>query len=187
MATIGVRRLPPQPTPSLEVKTERISSVPSLTVTTGEVTKIPSLQVQTQSIKSVSSLQVRSEGVKNVTSLQGFTPLNPPPLEIKTEAVTTSGPTLTMVEQRSPDTATSQNSSFVTTQTVDQVNIPAVTGTGSVTATPTAYTNAVTTSASTTSAEHEVNVLGKRIRRQSTKYEDYEQHTITVRNVCPVC
>ncbi len=39
----------------------------------------------------------------------------------------------------------------------------------------------VTTIASTTTAQE--SVLGKRIRRQSSKYEDYEQHSITVRVV----
>ena len=59
------------------------------------------------------------------------------------------------------------------------------------TATPTAYTTAVTTTASTTtmtSGEMASSMLGKRIRRQSSKYEDYEQQTLVpVRQAEPVC
>ena len=68
------------------------------------------------------------------------------------------------------------------TQTISKVNVPpTVTGTGSVTATPTSYTTAVTTTASTTTAvsdgRHQDSsaVLGKRPRKASTKYEDLEQ------------
>jgi hypothetical protein len=63
-----------------------------------------------------------------------------------------------------------------------------VTGTGSVTATPTAYTTAVmttaTTTTSTTVGQSAGPLLGKRVRRQSSKYEDYEQQTATVCDWC---
>lgn len=114
----------------------------------------------------------------------------PQNLEIKTEAVSTTGLTETSPIQRSPDAglqcpvSQAANGSFVTTQTISKVNIATVTGSGSVTATPTSYTTAVTTTASTTTAssvhQDSGTVLGKRVRRQSSKYEDQEQQSTTV-------
>lgn len=75
----------------------------------------------------------------------------------------------------------------VTAQTLSKVNLNSSlmkgTGTGSVTATPTSYMTAVTTTASTTSASavgSQDSLLGKRVRKQSTKYEDYEQPPLPV-------
>ena len=88
------------------------------------------------------------------------------PLQIKTEGISTAGPTVTSSEQQQHSSAASL----------------IVTGTGSITATPTAYTTAVTTIASsttTTTAE-----LGKRIRKTSTKYEDYESQVPQVSIWC---
>lgn len=115
-------------------------------------------------------------------------------LEIKTEAMaTSSGPILTTSSvtrtSNSPVQYTSSSSGgTVSTETLSKVNLdhPATgTGTGSVTATPTSYMTAVTTTASTTSASTQPggqdSSLGKRVRKQSSKYEDYEQPSLTVR------
>ena len=179
----GVPRLP-----SLEVQSEAISNLSALTVQSGGVTNVPSLQVQTEGIQKVSSLQITKGTVTKVSSLEVVSNFKTPSPETKTEAVSTTGQTVTSPVQRSPDAGVSQASSFVTTQTVSKVNVPSVTGTGSVTATPTVYTTAITTTASTTtmtttSSGQEgaaASLLGKRVRKQSTKYEDYEQQTLTV-------
>lgn len=65
----------------------------------------------------------------------------------------------------------------ITSSEVLRTTTPIVTGTGSITATPTAYTTAVTTLAAstTTTTTGQETVLGKRIRRTSTKYDDFEQ------------
>lgn len=62
--------------------------------------------------------------------------------------------------------------------------MPVVTGTGSITATPTLFTDAVTTMAtSTTPTTGQETVLGKRTRKTSTKYdEDFEKPAIVVRS-----
>ena len=173
--------------PSLEVQAEAITNIATLTVQSGGVTNVPSLQVKTESIQKVSSLQIAKGTVTKVSSLQAVSTPSP---ETKTEAVSTTGPTVSSPIQRSPDAGVSQAASFVATQTVGKLSIPSVTGTGSVTATPTVYTTAITTTASTTtmtttSSGQEgaaSSLLGKRVRRQSTKYEDYEQQSLIV---CP--
>lgn len=77
------------------------------------------------------------------------------PLQIRTEGTSSAGPTVTTEQHGS---ATSM----------------VVTGTGSITATPSAYTTAVTTIASSTTTTTADYQLGKRIRKSSTKYEDYK-------------
>ena len=82
-----------------------------------------------------------------------------PSLQVKTQGLSSTSPSLTGIDRTTYTTVT-----------------PIVTGTGSITATPTAYTTAVTTTAtSTTPTTGQETVLGKRFRRSSTKYEDYEQ------------
>lgn len=197
VTSLDVNSLGPPRVPALDVKVENGSALNGQPV---GLSNSPSLEVKTQSITKVSSLQVKSEGVKQVESLgrlPSSLPVIPSALEIKTEAVSTTGPSVTSpVQQRSPDAGITSSSagSFVTTQTVGKIDIPVtVTGTGSVTATPIAYTSAVTTTASTTTMTaaqdgittgQDASILGKRIRRQSTKYEDYEQQAMTVRPVC---
>ena len=198
--SLNVQSLGTSNTTTLEVKPESVTNSPALTVQSGGTAIVPSLQVQTQGITKVPSLQVKSEGVTKVTSLDNIAsslPVIPSTLEIKTEAVSTTGSAVTSPVQHSPDAGISQSSagtSFVMTQTVHKANVPTtVTGTGSVTAIPNAYTSAVTTAASTTTTTvaqegvttcQDPSILGKRIRRQSTKYEDYEQQTMIVRPLC---
>ena len=197
--SLNVQSLGSSNTTMLEVKPESVANSSALTIQSGGTANVPSLQVQTQGITKVPSLQVKSEGVTKVTSLDNIAsslPVIPSTLEIKTEAVSTTGSAVTSPVQHSPDAGISQSpaSSFVMTQTVHTANVPTtVTGTGSVTAIPNAYTNAVTTAASTTTTTaaqegvttcQDASILGKRIRRQSTKYEDYEQQTMIVRPLC---
>lgn len=204
--TLEVRSLPPQNVISLQLNstdnTSKPSSVPQLQTST--------LQVKSGNVTNVSSLQVKTEHIASIPQLPKpgamtkLSPLEriaaqlhaskmPQNLEIKTEAVSTSGLTVTSPDQRSPDMGSQQclvsqaaNGSFVTTQTISKVNVATVTGSGSVTATPTSYTTAVTTTASTTTASsvHQdsggTSVLGKRVRRQSSKYEDQDQQTTPV-------
>ncbi len=182
--TVEVRRFPVAAlaeTPSgtstpLEIKTEAITSGPSLMVKSGGVTNVPIVQGVTT---APLSLQVRSsEGVGTSSLLRGnggaIVASPPSSLEVKTEAVSSTGPTITShAQERSLEGGA--GSSFA------RASATTVTGTGSVTATPTAYTTAVTTIASTTtvaSGEVASSSLGKRIRRQSSKYEDYEQQTL---------
>lgn len=200
--TLEVRSLPTEAVPglavtttgisrvsSLEIKTEHIAAVPSL-----DSAQVPGLQVQSHGVTTVPSLlEVKSEGVTNVTPCLGNSigaaKMEMPGLEVKTEAVSTSGLMATSpVERRSPDAglgSPASNGAIATTavSTAGVVGMT-VTGSGSVTATPTAYTTAVTTTATTTTTstglEGPSPLLGKRIRKQSTKYEDYEQQTLTV-------
>lgn len=198
VTSLNVQSLGTCNTTTLEVKSESVTNTNSpLTVQSDGTANVPSLQVQTQGITKVPSLQVKSEGVTKVSSLDKIASSLqsiPSTLEIKTEAVSTTGSAVTSPVQHSPDAGISQSpaGSFVTTQTVHKVNVP-TTGTGSVTAIPNAYTNAVTTTASTTTTTaaqegvttcQDPSILGKRIRRQSTKYEDYEQQTMIVRPLC---
>lgn len=104
--------------------------------------------------------------------------------EVKTEAVSSTGPTVTSPPQ-ARGIETGAGAPYMEAQTLTKTSAAGVTGTGSVTATPTAYTTAVATMASSTtvaSGEMSSSLLGKRIRRQSTKYEDYEQQSLV-----PVC
>ena len=99
------------------------------------------------------SLQVQSEA-KHCESIT-------PQHQIKTHAITSITP-LTEIARSTPATV--------------------VTGTGSITATPTAFTDAISTTAtSTTPTTGQETVLGKRNRRTSTKYdEDFEKPSIVV-------
>ena len=197
--TLEVRSLPPQNVPSLQLdSTDKSSLSPtnpqtqssSLQVKSGNVTNVPSLQVKTEHISSIPTIpkpgsMTKLSPLERITA-QLHASKMPQNLEIKTEAVSTTGLTETSPVHRTPDDAGLQcpvtqaaNSSFVTTQTISKVNIATVTGSGSMTATPTSYTTAVTTTASTTTAssvhQDSSTVLGKRVRRQSSKYEDQEQ------------
>ena len=189
---------PPTP-PSLTVESGSITSVPSLKVRTEHVSKVPSLDVKP------TQPQQQQPRISAIERIAAQLQANKAP-KIKTEAVSTTGLTSTSPTRRSPDTgtqclppsdpqdtdgggiqATTNGGSFVTTQTISKVNVPpTVTGTGSVTATPTSYTTAVTTTASTTTAVSEgrhqdsTTVLGKRPRKASTKYEDLEQPSTPV-------
>lgn len=191
------------------------TSPPSLTVESGSVTSVPSLKVRTEHVSKVPSLDVKptqpqqqQPRISAIERIAAQLQANKAP-KIKTEAVSTTGLTSTSPTRRSPDTGTqclppsdpqeysntngggsqttTNGGSFVTTQTISKVNVPpTVTGTGSVTATPTSYTTAVTTTASTTTAVSEgrhqdsTTVLGKRPRKASTKYEDLEQPSTPV-------
>ena len=174
--------------PRLEVKTEGITNVPSLKIESGIVTTVSSLQVQTESITNVPSLSVQSQGaaVKNPS---------PPQTEIKTEAVSTTGSGVTSPEQRSPDTGTTQvehNGGFETlTQPIAAPSTDAgkMTGTGSITATPTSYLTAITTTASTTQqgqtdSSSSSLLPGKRVRKESSKCRQFEPLTVCHRDVC---
>ena len=112
--------------------------------------------VPTLEIQSTAALQSPIVSVPSIFS---------PSLQVKTEGLSTPSP-LTMTDM------TPQRS-------IDHAVVPIiVTGTGSVTATPTAYTTTVTTLATSTTSmtsQDSSGVLGKRIRRTSTKYEDFEQ------------
>lgn len=191
--------------PSLQVRTEHVSTVPSLDVKPTLSQPSPKQQLPAQRVSALERIAAQLQANNN----------NKAP-KIKTEAVSTTGLTSTSPTRRSPDTGTqclgpptepqgyntgnssaangglsqpnANGGSFVTTQTLSKLNVPPmVTGTGSVTATPTSYTTAVTTTASTTTATSDVHqqdaltVLGKRPRKASTKYEDLEQPSTPVR------
>ena len=182
--------------PSLSIESGSVTSVPSLQVRTEHVSKVPSLDAK------ATPPPPRMSAIERIAAQLQANNNNKAP-KIKTEAVSTTGLTNTSPTRRSPDTgtqclppsdqqaynnggsaagllvqATTNGGSFVTTQTISKVNVPpTVTGTGSVTATPTSYTTAVTTTASTTTAvshQDTMTVLGKRPRKASTKYEDLE-------------
>ena len=141
--------------PSAQASTGLPPSPPGLTVQSGTVTNVSSLLVETESITAVPSLA---------------SPEPPQPLPHTVEINPPDIPTLTPAS--------------------DPVSVPplssaapplggSVTGTGSVTATPSAYTTAVMTTATTTTTITPGQLLGKRVRRQSSKYEDYEQQTLS--------
>ncbi len=94
----------------------------------------------------------------------------PKVLEVKTEAITTSGLTTTnSLPHRGSDASQPKSAA---TYTVNKMVVDVTT---------VSQVTPVTTSA-------QESILGKRIRRQSSKYEDYEQHSITVRKnnrFCP--
>jgi hypothetical protein len=123
----------------------------ALQIQSGIVQNVPTLEIQ-----STAALQSPIVSVPSIFS---------PSLQVKTEGLSTPSP-LTMTDM------TPQRS-------IDHTVVPIiVTGTGSVTATPTAYTTTVTTLATSTTSmtsQDSSGVLGKRIRRTSTKYEDFEQ------------
>lgn len=204
--TLQVKTTPSLNVPSLEVKTTGITRVVSLdsahpineptasyTTTTPPTTAAQSndpfpTKAKTDTLSKVSSLE------RIAAQLQANQLLKSQTLEIKTEALSTVGPTLTTPSMRtsnSPVEEPSKNGNgggSVTAQTVSKVNLDTSlvvgTGTGSVTATPTSYMTAVTTTASTTTASvmgSQDSLLGKRVRKQSTKYEDYEQPAAMVR------
>lgn len=147
---------------SLTVKTESVTSVPYLSSTSASLGKSSSAPLLQQSLTS----QVRTEGVSRLPS--GF--------ELKSEAVTTAGSMTTVgsTQQRSDNSALPSygGGSSLTVQTLGKVNVA---GSGSAVAVPTAYTTAVTTVATSTTYSSLQDVLGKRVRRVSSKYEDHEQ------------
>lgn len=121
------------------------------------MTSSSALQVQSGSVQNVPSLEIQSSALTSFPSSQ-TTPL------VKTEGMSSASLSLTGGLQRT---------------TIYTTTTPIVTGTGSITATPTAYTTAETTTAtSTTTTTGQETILGKRVRRTSTKYEDFEQPPI---------
>ena len=127
-----------------------------LQVKSGSIQNVPSLEIQSN------SLQAPPMAVTSTTTLSTMSSS----LQIKTEGVAT------------PPSSTASG--------LQRIAMPIVTGTGSVTATPTAYTTAVTTLATSTitgTGAGQETVLGKRIRRTSTKYDDYEQPPLAVSQI----
>jgi hypothetical protein len=150
--------LPVLAPPALGVRDIPPSS-PGLTVQSGTVTNVSSLLVETESITAVPSLATAP--VPHTVEINPFglsSPLPPHSDTLLTPLTSSSASTLGCN----------------------------VTGTGSVTATPTAYTTAVMTTATTTTSMTPVHLtgqlLGKRVRRQSSKYEDYDQQTLSVKS-----
>jgi hypothetical protein len=149
---------------------------PGLTVQSGTVTNVSSLLVKTESITAVPALN---------SGLSASAPEPPQTL-----------PTVPHTVEINPEALVASMSAAVSLPPPAPVALPSssltlggsVTGTGSVTATPTAYTTAVmttaTTTTSTTVGQSAGPLLGKRVRRQSSKYEDYEQQTATVCDWC---
>ena len=161
---------------SLTVKTESVTSVPYLSSTSASLGKSSSAPLLQQTLTSVPGLQVRTEGVSRLPS--GF--------ELKSEAVTTAGSMTTVgsAQQRSDNSAlqTYGGGGSLTVQTLGKVNVA---GSGSAVAVPTAYTTAVTTVATSTtysSMQDSAGLLGKRVRRVSSKYEDHEQVGVVMIN-----
>ena len=151
---------------------------PGLTVQSGTVTNVTSLLVKTEGITAVPALN-SGLSVSAPEPLQTL-PTVPHTVEINPEALDASVPTAVSLP---PHPMALPSSSLTLGGNV--------TGTGSVTATPTAYTTAVmttaTTTTSTTVGQSAGPLLGKRVRRQSSKYEDYEQQTAMVCDGCGVC
>ena len=116
-----------------------------LCVATAQTTQILGIRLHLQGVTNVPSLQVQTESIQiakgTVNKLSSLQAVSTPSPETKTEAVSTTGPTVSSPIQRSPDAGVSQAASFVATQTVGKLSIPSVTGTGSVTATPTVFKN----------------------------------------------
>ena len=128
-----------------------------LAATQATPTSVPTMLVQSGTVQNVSFQQ---GGVNSTpTNITYASIINPSQLLVKTEGITSaSALSVGGANRTTPPTL--------------------VTGTGSITATPTAYTTAVTTSATSTTTVGGVaggSVLGKRIRRTSTKYDDFEQ------------
>lgn len=186
--TLQVRTSPTCNVTSLEVQTTGITRVVSLDSAhpinepsdSNSTDPSPTLPKAKAEMTKVSSLE------RIAAQLQANQLMKSQSLEIKTEALPTLGPTLTTPTTRTSNSPVEHspspsNGASVTAQTLSKVNLNASllgTGTGSVTATPTSYMTAVTTTASTTyapTAANQESLLGKRVRKQSTKYEDYEQ------------
>lgn len=205
-----MRSSTPQNVPSLEVKTTGITRVTSLDSAPKKEEPIKDIDTPPFTINNSKNLafppttKLKSDGGTKVSSLERIAAqlqanqlLKSQSLEIKSEAVCSTDTTMTtFTASRSsvsplPCTLTpSSGGSVVITQTLSKVNLNNTvkgTGTGSVTATPTSYMTAVTTTASTTSASLVgQDLLGKRVRKQSTKYEDFEQPMAVV-CVCVLC
>lgn len=147
---------------------------PGLTVQSGTVTNVSPLLVKTEGITAVPAL---GSGLSTSPSPSQNMPTIPHTVEINPEALEPPLPVFP-----SPLATVSSTSSTMTTTSLALEG--SVTGTGSVTATPTAYTTAVMTTATTTTStligQSSGGMLGKRVRRQSSKYEDYEQQTAIV-------
>ena len=164
VSSLQVQTTSVTPVSALEVNSESIQadsskySMSSLHVAPGQVSTVSSLHTS-PSVKKVSNLE-RIAAQLQANKL-------PKNTEVKTEAVTTSGLTTTN-STRGPDLGQAQS---VTTHTVNKMTVSPVDVT-------TSLVTPVTTVASTTTAQE--SILGKRVRRQSSKYEDYEQQTLTV-------
>ena len=200
-----MRSSTPQNVSSLEVKTTGIIRVACLDGAPkkeepNKDTRTPPPTTSTSNILTPFPLSTKSkfDGPTKVSSLERIAAqlqanqlLKCQSLEIKSEAVCSTGTTMTTFTASRPSNSPlpctltpSSGGSVVITQTLSKVNLNKTmkgTGTGSVTATPTSYMTAVTTTASTTSASVVgQDLLGKRVRKQSTKYEDFEQPTAMV-------
>ena len=151
------------------------TSLPSagLTVQSGTVTNVSSLLVKTESITAVPTLNPPAAYDPSQTL-----PALPHMIEISPVALDPSVPTSLPL----PPSLTLTSAPLPPLSSAPPSLTESITGTGSVTATPSAYTTAVTTTATTTTSttpgQSVGQMAGKRIRRQSSKYEDYEQQTV---------
>ena len=185
-----VRSSAPQNVPSLEVKTTGITRVSSLDDCPSK--EDPNKDITAPSLnknptKFITTFPHAAKGGTKASSLEKIAAQlqanQLKSLEIKSEAVCSIGsPTTGSSSNPSlPCTLTpSSGSPAVITQTLSKVTlnnkVAKGTGTGSITATPSSFMTAVTTTASTTSVSLVgQDLLGKRVRKQSTKYEDFEQ------------
>ena len=102
-------------------------------------------------------------------------------MQVQTEVKALTFGGVLSTQQIKTHAAASINNSL--TDIARSITMPIVTGTGSITATPTAFTDAISTMAtSTTPTTGQETVLGKRNRRTSTKYddEDFEKPLMVV-------
>lgn len=177
--TLEVRTLPPKTVSSLQIETAAVTRVTKLEVNSEHSsTKSPSMPlVQAASPgQAPSHLAPTIKKVSNLERIAAQLQANklPKSSEIKTEAITTSGLTTTNSLSRRNSDAGQPNAKSVNTYTINKTVVSPVD-------VVTSQVTPVTTIASTTTAQE--SILGKRIRRQSSKYEDYEQHSITVRKL----
>lgn len=153
--SLGVAVAPAMGTPVNPIgRIQHLTGLPaSIAGDVGPVTPTTDSQTVTPPVVQMKTEPVTDSSLLNVTRSVAVSPVTG--LHVKTEGSTSAGPTIT---------SSHSNGS------VGMI----VTGTGSVTATPSVYTSAVTTTASSTTMTSAGSHLGKRIRRTSTKYEDYE-------------
>lgn len=168
--------LPPSALVPTASHDDTISLTPTgLTVQSGTVTNVSSLLVKTEGITAVPNLiqdlPPPPHTIPTTTSIPHMVEINPDALD---PIIPTSIPS--SVSLPPPSSSITSNPSITLTGSV--------TGTGSVTETPAVYTTAVTTTATTTTStspgQTVSQIVGKRVRRQSSKYEDYEQQTSVV-------
>lgn len=174
--------LPPSALVPTASHDDTISLTPTgLTVQSGTVTNVSSLLVKTEGITAVPNLiqdlPPPPHTIPTTTSIPHMVEINPDALD---PIIPTSIPS--SVSLPPPSSSITSNPSITLTGSV--------TGTGSVTETPAVYTTAVTTTATTTTStspgQTVSQIVGKRVRRQSSKYEDYEQQTSVVKQTSPV-